>query len=79
MDDPTDMALGVSAAVAMAVCAICVGVNAWRSSRWPPRPFGGIKESRSDTDLTNMLENAIPSASAARRLTPPDDPAPDTP
>ena len=73
MDDPTDMALGISAAVAMTICAVCVGVNAWRNGRWPPRSFG-LKESRSDTDLTNILENAIPSASAARR-----DPAPDTP
>lgn len=74
MDDPTDMALGISAGVALAICGICVVVNAWRSSHVPR-----MKESKSDTDLTNMLENAIPSASATRRLSPPGDPLPDTP
>ena len=68
--DTTDTILGSCAAAALAICAICVGVNAWRSGRWTPT----LKASRSDTDLTSMLENAIPSSSATRRLTPPEDP-----
>jgi hypothetical protein len=51
MDDPTDMALGISAAVGLAICGICVVVNAWRSSRMPR-----LKESRSDPDLENLQD-----------------------
>jgi hypothetical protein len=51
MDDPTDMALGISAAVGMALCGICVVVNAWRNSRQPR-----LKESRSDPDLENLQD-----------------------
>ncbi len=74
MDDPTDMALGISTAVGLALCALCVGIAAWKNSRAWPRSL--LKPSKSDTDLTLILDNAIPSASAVtvRRLTPPDDP-----
>jgi hypothetical protein len=54
----TDHVLGILAGVGLAVCGICVVVNAWRST---PR----MKMSRSDPDLS-ILENAIPSASAHR-------------
>lgn len=59
MDDPTDMALGISAAVGMAVCCVCVLVNAWRNSRQPH-----MKVSRSDPDLENLQDivaEAVPS------------------
>ena len=72
MDDPTDTALAVCTGLGLGLCCVCALVHAWRTTRIPR-----MKESRSDTDLSNMLENAIPSASAGRRLTPPDDP--DTP
>ena len=65
MNDPTDMALGISAAVGLALCGLCVVVNAWKNSRMPR-----MKESRSDTDLSTMLETA------GRRS---NEPAPETP
>lgn len=64
----TDMIMGILAGVGLAICGVCVVVNAWRAT---PHPH--MKISRSDPDLS-ILENAIPSASAARRPTPPDDP-----
>ena len=64
-DDPTDAILGGLTAGSLVLCAICVGVNAWRSARWPSR--GGMKVSRSNDDLTNILEQAIPVGPAARR------------
>jgi hypothetical protein len=71
MDDPTDMALGISAAIGLALCGIGVCIAAWKNNRGP-----NLKTSKSDTDLSLILENSIPSASAmtVRRLTPPDDP-----
>jgi hypothetical protein len=51
MDDPTDMALGISAAVGLALCGVCVVVHAWRTSRQPR-----LKESRSDPDLENLQD-----------------------
>lgn len=72
MDDPTDTALAVCTALGLGLCCVCALVHTWRTTRIPR-----MKESRSDTDLTNMLENVIPSASASRRST--DDPTYDTP
>lgn len=68
----TDESLGLVAAVSIAVCGLCVVYAAWKQTNWPRRQ--GLKASSSDTDLTDMLENSIPSASATRRLTPPEDP-----
>lgn len=56
----TDMIMGTCAGVAMAICGICIVVNACRTT---PNPH--MKVSRSDPDLS-ILENAIPSASAYR-------------
>ncbi len=50
MNDPTDLALGISAAVALTVCGICVLVNAWRTSGRP------LKMSRSDPDLESLQD-----------------------
>lgn len=52
MDDPTDMALGISAAVGIGICAICVIVHAWRTSRQASH----MKVSRSDPDLENLQD-----------------------
>ena len=73
MDDPTDLALGICTAVGLALCAACMGINAWKTSRgWR----SSLKTSRSDTDLSSMLDNAIPSASALTIRRPPvDDPS----
>ncbi len=71
--DP-DQALSIAAGIALAVCGLCVGVAAWKNSRGWHEPTT-LKASRSDTDLTLILENSIPSSSATRRLTPPDDPS----
>lgn len=57
MDDVTDTALGVSAAVGIALCGICVLVTAWRQSKF--RAY--MKASRSDTDISQMVpQNADP-------------------
>ncbi len=69
--DP-DHALSIAAGVGLAVCGLCVGIAAWKNSRGWNQP--ALKPSKSDTDLTLILDNAIPSASATRRLTPPSDP-----
>lgn len=69
--DP-DQALSIAAGVALAICGLGVGLAAWKNSRgWNQST---LKPSKSDTDLTLILENAIPSASATRRPTPPSDP-----
>lgn len=70
----TDESLGVVAAVSIAVCGMCIAYAAWKSSRGWQRAT--LKPSRSDTDLTSILDNAVPSGSAmtVRKLTPPDDP-----
>ena len=70
----TDHALSIAAGVGLAICGICALVSAWKNNRDWPRST--LKASRSDTDLTTMLDNAIPSGSAmtVRRMTPPDDP-----
>ena len=57
MDDPRDLALGISAAVGLSICAICVLVNAWRTSRQVPH----MKVSRSDPDLENLQDLAADS------------------
>jgi hypothetical protein len=67
-----DHALSIAAGVALAVCGLCVGVAAWKNSRgWN---HSALKPSRSETDLTDILEHSVPSSSATRRLTPPEDP-----
>lgn len=67
MDDVTDTALGISAGVGIALCGVWVLVHAWRQSKNRAQ----MKPSRSDNDLTSMLENAIPVG--GRRPSPPDD------
>ena len=56
MDDITDTALGISAAVGLALCGVCVVVAAWRQSKNRAQ----MKPSRSNDDLTSMLDYAIP-------------------
>lgn len=74
MDDPTDLALATCTGIGLALCALGACVYAWKSSQMPRR--SGMKQSLSDTDLTLILEQSIPSASSqGRRLTPPDDPS----
>ena len=67
--DTTDTALAVSAALGLAFCAACALGYAWRTSRRPQ-----MKPSRSDTDLTLILQNSIPSSSALSIRRPPEDP-----
>lgn len=49
--DPEDTWLAVGAGISVSFLAICICVNMIRQCRRPR-----IKESRSDTDLANMLE-----------------------
>jgi hypothetical protein len=69
MADVTDTALGASAAVGLALCAVCALGYAWKTSRRPQ-----MKPSRSDNDLTSILDNSIPSSSALTIRRPPEDP-----
>jgi hypothetical protein len=68
MDDITDTALGISAAVGIAICGICVVANAWRQSKIRAQ----MKPSRSNDDLSSMLEYVVPTG--GRRPSPPSDP-----
>ena len=56
MNDPTDTALGISAAVGLTLCGVCVVVAAWRQSKI--RKY--MKASRSDTDISKMVPNTDP-------------------
>ena len=51
MDDPTDMALGISAGLGLALCCVCALVAAWRRV-----PDQRLKVSRSDPDLENLQD-----------------------
>lgn len=54
--DPTDTALAISAGVGIALCGVWVLVTAWRQSKIRAQ----MKPSRSNDDLTSMLDYAIP-------------------
>lgn len=66
----TDQALSIAVVVGLATICAC-GIF---SVCYKTRPASHMKISKSDNDLTSILDNAVPSASAARRLTPPSDP-----
>ena len=68
MNDITDTALAISAGVGIGLCGICVLVVAWRQSKIRAQ----MKPSRSNDDLTSMLDYAIPAG--GRRPSPPSDP-----
>jgi len=72
----TDQALQIATIVGLALICFC-GIAASCHKMRVPTQGGGMKESRSDNDLTTILDNAIPSASASRRST--DDPMYDSP
>jgi len=56
----TDQALSIATIVGLvAICACGIASVCYRT-----RPRGHLKISRSDPDLTNILENSVPSASA---------------
>ena len=55
--DPTDSALAISAGVGVALLGLCIIASIIRQCRRPT-----IKISRSDNDLENMLDHAIPSS-----------------
>jgi hypothetical protein len=59
--DTTDQALSIATVVGLATICVCGIVASCYRTR---RPAGHLKISRSDPDLTNILENSIPSASA---------------
>ena len=56
MDDITDTALAISAGVGITLCGVCVLAVAWRQSILRR----AMKPSRSNDDLTSMLDYAIP-------------------
>lgn len=56
MDDITDTALAISAGVGIALCGLCVLATAWRQSKIRAQ----MKPSRSNDDLSSMLEYAVP-------------------
>lgn len=53
MDDPTDTALAVCAALGLALCGIGTLVYSWRTSRGYK---SAMKASRSDPDLENLQD-----------------------
>lgn len=57
MEDITDTALGIAAGITLAVCGMCFVGVAWRQSKIRAQ----MKPSRSNDDLTSMLEYSIPS------------------
>lgn len=71
--DHTDTALAISAGVGTALCGVWVLVTAWRQSKIRAQ----MKPSRSNDDLTSMLDYAIPVG--GRRPSPPSDPTVDLP
>ncbi len=65
MDDPTDLALSICTAVGLFLCAGCFLVAGCSRGRFTV--MGAyMKPSRSDNDLTNIVENAIPSGKGTR-------------
>jgi hypothetical protein len=56
MDDITDTALGISAGVGIVLCGLCILATAWRQSKIRAQ----MKPSRSNDDLSSMLDYAIP-------------------
>jgi hypothetical protein len=56
MDDITDTALGISAVVGIVLCGVCFVGVAWRQSKIRAQ----MKPSRSNDDLSSMLDYAIP-------------------
>ena len=66
----TDQALSIATIVGLfTICACGIGSVCYRT-----RTRSHLKISRSDPDLTTILENAVPSASAYRIQSPPQDP-----
>lgn len=63
--DSTDQALSIATIVGLALICVCGIAASCHKMRIPVQ--GHIKVSRSESDLTTILENAIPSASASRR------------
>lgn len=57
----TDQALSIATIVGLATICICGVVSVCYKTR---NPTGHMKISRSDPDLTSILENSVPSASA---------------
>jgi hypothetical protein len=56
MDDITDTALAISAGVGITLCGVCVLAVSWRQSKLRKL----MKPSRSNDDLTTMLETSLP-------------------
>lgn len=72
MDDPTDLALSICTGIGLFLCAGCFLTAACSRGRFTVTG-AYMKPSRSDNDLTSIVENSIPSGSGTR-LT--DDPSP---
>lgn len=65
MEDQTDFILGIVSSAGIAICGLCIAAHAWRQSK-------KMKPSRSNDDLSSMLDYAIPVG--GRRPRPPTDP-----
>ena len=72
MDDPTDLALSICSGIGLFLCAGCFLTSVCSRGRFTITG-AYMKPSRSDPDLTTIVENSIPSGSGTR-LT--DDPSP---
>jgi hypothetical protein len=65
MDDPTDLALSICTGIGLFICAGCFLTSVCSRGRFTITG-AYMKPSRSDPDLTNIVENAVPSGSGTR-------------
>lgn len=65
MDDPTDLALSICTGVGLFLCAGCFLTSVCSRGRFTITG-AYMKPSRSDPDLSNIVENSIPSGSGTR-------------
>ena len=73
MDDPTDLALSICTGIGLFICGGCFLTSVCSRGRFTVTgPY--MKPSRSDPDLSNIVEHAIPSGSGTRLTT--EDPTP---
>ncbi len=65
MDDPTDLALSICTGIGLFLCAGCFLTSVCSRGRFTITG-AYMKPSRSDPDLSNIVENAVPSGSGTR-------------
>ena len=67
MDDPTDLALSICTGIGLFICAGCFLTSVCSRGRFTITG-AYMKPSRSDPDLTNIVENAFTSGTGTRMI-----------